>query len=55
MGKRANIRCETSVGKALRGSRREEEICKGPLSGREAAPRVGEEGRVRAGVPGSET
>lgn len=30
-------------------------MCRGPRRGREAAPRVGEDGLVRAGVPGSET
>jgi hypothetical protein len=49
------MRWDISVGRALRRSRRDE-MCKGPGMGRAAAPlRVGDGGRVRAGVPGSET
>jgi hypothetical protein len=55
MERRPNIRWETSVGSALSGSRREERW-RGPGRGRAAAPvRVGDDGRVRAGVPGRET
>jgi len=43
-----------SVGNAFRGSRREE-ICRGLGMGRDEAPRTGEEGRVRSGVPGRDT
>ena len=51
-----NICCESSVGKAFSGSSRLDEIIRGLLARREdALLPLGEEGRVRAGVPGSET
>lgn len=56
-----NIFCDTSVGKALSGSLRDDcdaDRCNGPGMGRADAPvprRVGEDDRVRAGVPGTET
>ena len=57
IGSSEKIRCDSSVGKALRGSRRFDDNVKGALfTGREAAPILtGEEALVRDGEPGKET
>ena len=51
-----NICCESLVGKAFSGSSRLDEIISSLLASRDdALLPIGEEGRVREGVPGSET
>lgn len=49
------MRCEISVGSAFKGSLWVEERCRGPLIGLADAPRTGDEGLVRSGVPGADS
>lgn len=51
---REKIFCETSVGRDFNGSVFDVERWRGPRTGRVEAPRTGDGGLVREGVPGND-